>query len=42
VPLVGAFILIASRQPKGGLRAVLLGSSTGILYGAAAALTKSA
>lgn len=41
VPLVGAFILIASRQPKGGLRAVLLGSSTGILYGAAAALTKS-
>jgi drug/metabolite transporter (DMT)-like permease len=41
LPLVGAFILIASRLPKGGARAVLLGTCTGLLYGAAAALTKS-
>jgi drug/metabolite transporter (DMT)-like permease len=41
LPLVGAFILFASRLPKGGARAVLLGTCTGLLYGAAAALTKS-
>lgn len=41
VPLVGACILVASRSAKGALRSVLLASATGILYGAAAALTKS-
>ena len=41
VPVVAACILIASRSRKGALRALLLASATGILYGAAAALTKS-
>jgi drug/metabolite transporter (DMT)-like permease len=41
VPAVGALVLIASRLPRGGARAVLLGTATGVLYGAAAALTKS-
>jgi drug/metabolite transporter (DMT)-like permease len=41
VPVVGACILVASRSRKGALRAVLLASATGILYGSAAALTKS-
>jgi drug/metabolite transporter (DMT)-like permease len=41
VPVAGACILIASRSRKGALRAVLLASATGILYGSAAALTKS-
>ncbi len=40
VPVVAACILVASRR-KGPIRAVLLASCTGILYGAAAALTKS-
>jgi len=41
VPVVAACILVASRSKKGALRALLLASATGILYGAAAALTKS-
>lgn len=41
VPLVAACVLVASRSRKGALRAILLGTATGILYGLAAALTKS-
>jgi drug/metabolite transporter (DMT)-like permease len=41
VPAAGTCVLIASRRPTGALRSVLLGTATGILYGAAAAFTKS-
>ncbi len=40
VPVVAACVLVASRI-TGAVRALLLASATGILYGAAAALTKS-
>jgi drug/metabolite transporter (DMT)-like permease len=40
VPVTGACILVAARS-KGARRAVLLAVATGILYGVAAALTKS-
>jgi drug/metabolite transporter (DMT)-like permease len=41
VPAAAACVIVASRRPKGALRSVLLGTATGILYGVAAALTKS-
>jgi drug/metabolite transporter (DMT)-like permease len=41
IPAAAACVIVASRRPKGALRSVLLGTATGILYGVAAALTKS-